>query len=137
MTFFTSGNLFHAYIYGNHRKYPTVFGKLRECLKTVSYAFLDFWKFSKNLWKLSEKFVNLLKFSENFASRKWSENQHPGNRSEYAFWKTAHQPIRMQEIARLYNNVAYYILKFNKLKIKEDETHTVEQDTCNETIFTD
>ena len=65
MTSFTSGNLSHDYVYGNHRKYPTVFGKLRKCLKTVSDAFLDFLKFSKSLRKFSD-----------------SKNQHPGNRSK-------------------------------------------------------
>ena len=65
----TSGNLSHAYIYGNHRKYPTVFGKLRKRLKTVSYAFLDFWKFSKNVRKSSVNFGSSYnRFLSNFAS---------------------------------------------------------------------
>ena len=46
--------------------YPIVFGKLWKYLKTVSYAFLDFIKISKNLWKSSEKFGNYRKSSENF-----------------------------------------------------------------------
>ena len=32
----------YPYVYGNYRKYPTVFGKLLKCLKTVSYSFLNF-----------------------------------------------------------------------------------------------
>ena len=58
MTFLLPVN---AYVYENHRKYPTAFGKLRKCLKTASYAFLDFSKFSKNLSKFSEKFRSFLK----------------------------------------------------------------------------
>ena len=48
----------NTYVYGNHRKYPTIFGKLR---KTVYYAFLDFWKFSKKLRKLLVIFQSSLK----------------------------------------------------------------------------
>ena len=54
----------NAYVYGNHAKYLAVFGKLRKCLKTVSYAFLDFWKSSlKSLFKYFASFENFLKNS--------------------------------------------------------------------------
>ena len=45
------------------RQFSEIIGKLRKCLKTVSYAFLDFffWKFSKNLQKSLEVFENLWK----------------------------------------------------------------------------
>ena len=48
-----------------------------------------------------------------------SENQHPetgpnmrvyGPWAKYAFWQTARQPIRMQKIARSYNNMGYILL---------------------------
>ena len=105
MAFFTSCNLCHVYVYGNHQNYLTVFRKLLKFLKTVSYAFLDFWIFSKNLWKSSE-----VCFLSNFAS---FENFLKMNLlwAEYAFWQTLCQPIRMQEIAMLYNKKIYWHTK--------------------------
>ena len=63
MIIFTSGNLSHAYVKGNHRKYSTVFGKLWKCLKTVSYAFLGFRKFSKIFLSNFTSFENFLKIN--------------------------------------------------------------------------
>ena len=115
MTFFTSGYLSHVYVYGNHRKYPTVFGKFRKCLKTVSSAFLDFLQFSKifrRVRKSSKIFGN--RFLSNIAN------------FEYFFWKsTSGKPVRIRGFKARGPHTLFDRLRVNQSECRKLQAHMI------------